>query len=128
MQKLPLRVNLKLDIHGVGGKMCQNPSKTHTFQFWGHFWGVRTQFFFSKVSKMKLYEHFEWVQPQQDICQDVLASKGAKTWIIRASDIELDFWGHFWGVRRVNCPQKVHFQNCLSISDGYNDLKMFLSK
>ena len=88
--------------------MCQKLSKTHTFQFWGHFFGGGNNFFLSKVSEMNFYEHFKYVKARKNICQDVLASNGAKTWIIRASNVEIDFRGHSFGGRGFDCPPKVN--------------------
>ena len=51
MNKFQRKSSLKLEIHGVVGKTCQNPSKTHKFQLWGHFGGRRTKLFLSKISE-----------------------------------------------------------------------------
>jgi hypothetical protein len=56
--KWTLKNSRGLKIGGIGGKMCQNPSKTRYFLFGGHFSGEKTQFYFPKVADIKFYEQF----------------------------------------------------------------------
>jgi hypothetical protein len=41
------------------------------------------------------------------------------------SDSSLHFTLYKWG---GHLPKKVHFQNCVNISDGYSNLKIFFVK
>ena len=58
--------------------------------------GEEPNFFLSSFPEMNFYEHFKYLKARKNICQDVLASSGAKTWIIRASDVDIGFWEHIF--------------------------------
>ena len=63
----------------------------------GASFGGRSQSCLSKISEIKAHEHFEWIKVLKHICQDVLPSNGADTWIIRASVTKIDCWGRCFG-------------------------------